>query len=105
MVKWVNPTGDMTPTRPETAARLGNAAQATKRVAEGIHGELELSRIQWDQSQRLRWPETAAATSTAAVRARLSAGEVLRLADERAKQRGGLLGAPGACWCHWTERR
>ena len=51
MVKWVNPTGDMTPTRPETAAWLGNAAQATKRAAEGIRGELELSRIQCSNRQ------------------------------------------------------
>ena len=78
MVKWVNPTGDMTPARPETAAWLENAAQAMKRAAEGIRGELELSCIQWDQSQRLRWPKTAAATSTVAAGARAPTDSTLR---------------------------
>ena len=47
MVKWVNPTGDMTPARPETAARSGNAARATVRGADGTVGTLGLVRVGW----------------------------------------------------------
>ena len=50
-------------------------------------------------------PELAGTELAAAAGVRLSTGEALRLADGRAKRRGGLLGAPGARWCHWTERR
>ena len=78
MVKWVNPTGDMTPARPETAARLGNAAQATKRAAEGIRGELELSRIQRSKQQQLGWPGLCAASTLAAAGVRAHSGTGLR---------------------------
>ena len=53
------PTGDLTPARPVAAASLGFASPATKRAAEAIYGELELTRIQccmWRQRGR---PELA----------------------------------------------
>ena len=78
MVKWVKPTGDMTPARPETAARLGNAAQAMKRAAEGIRGELELSRIQRSKQQQLGWPGLCAASTSAAAGVRAHSGTGLR---------------------------
>ncbi len=62
-------------------------------------------RIRWSKQRRRGWLELSMASSDVVVGVWLSAGRALRLADERAKQQGGLLGAPGACWCHWTERR
>ena len=78
MVKWVNPTGDMTPARPETAARLGNTAQVMKQAAEGIRGELELSRIQCSKRQQLGWPRLSAASTSAAAGVRAHSGAGLR---------------------------
>ena len=91
MVKWVKPTSDMTPARPETAARLGNAAQATKRAAEGIRGELELSRIQRSKQQQLGWPGLSAASTSAAAGVRAHSETRLRWPW------GGVLGSYGTC--------
>ena len=54
MVKWVKPTGDMTPARPETAAWSGNRAQATVRGADGTVGTLGLVRDLWAFSEPRR---------------------------------------------------
>ena len=44
-VKQVKPTGDSTPARPETAARLGKRPQGTDEAVLGLVGELLQSRI------------------------------------------------------------
>ena len=59
LVSRVKPAGDLTPARPVTAASLGFASPVTKRAAEAIYWELELTRIQrgmWRQRGR---PELA----------------------------------------------
>ena len=66
MVKWVKPTGDMTPARPETAARLRNTTQAMKRVAAWLGVKLALVRIEQCKHQWLGWP-IATTTATSAV--------------------------------------
>ena len=70
-----------------------------------VYGELKVSRIQRWRRMELGWLEIAGTELAAAAGVRLSTGDALRLADGRAKRRGGLLGAPGARWCHWTGRR
>ena len=44
--EWVKPTGDMTPARPEAAARIGNALQGTGEAMLGLVGEPLLVRIE-----------------------------------------------------------
>ena len=55
MVSGVKPAGDLTPARLVATVSLGFASPATKRAAEAIYGELELTRIQrgmWRQRGR-----------------------------------------------------
>ena len=74
MVSGVKPTGDMTPTRPDTVEGLGFASPATKRVAETIYGELEASRVVWGWKWSSGRPGTTPATTlaVAGVRARMN---------------------------------
>ena len=70
-----------------------------------VYVELKVSRIQRWQWMKLGWLEIAGTEVAETAGVRLSTGEALRLADGRAKRQGGLLGAPGARWCHWTGWR
>ena len=47
MVKWVKPTGDMTPARLVAAASCGNATQGAIRHAVCSYVLLEVRRIEW----------------------------------------------------------
>ena len=77
-VNGVNPTGDLTPTRPTAAASLGFVSPATKRPAEGICGTRALVRVEWWQRLGLGWPESSPALSLAVAGARVSSGSTLR---------------------------
>ena len=70
MVKWVKPTGDMMPARPEMVARFGNAAQATKRAAVWLGEKLVLVRIQRSHQLALGWTVVTAAMASATAGAR-----------------------------------
>ena len=83
-----NPTGDMTPARSETAAKVLFAIPATKWTAEGIYVLLRLSRVYWWWWLGSGWPELTAASSAAA------AG--VRVRSESALQ--GVRGGVGACY-------
>ena len=61
--KWVKPTGDMTPARPETAARTGNALQGTGEAVLGLVGEPLLVRIERWWWPCLWWPVPTTASS------------------------------------------
>ena len=61
--KWVKPTGDMTPARPETAARCGIALQGTGEAVLGLVGEPLLVRIEWWWWPCLWWPIPTTASS------------------------------------------
>ena len=50
--KWVKPTRDMTPARPDAVEGLGFASPVTKRAAESTRGELGLARIQSGMRQQ-----------------------------------------------------
>ena len=62
-VSGVKPTGDMTPARPETAARYGNALQGTGEAVLGLVGEPLLVRIEWWWWPCLWWPVPTTASS------------------------------------------
>ena len=66
MVKWVKPTGDMTPARPETAAQCGIALQGTGEAVLGLVGEPLLPRVERWWWPCLRWPVPTTASSRAA---------------------------------------
>ena len=73
-----NPTGDMTPARSETAARVLFAIPATKWTAEGIYVLLRLSRVYWWWWLGSGWPELTAASSAAAAGVRVRSGSMLQ---------------------------
>ena len=56
----------MTPARPETAARIGNALQGTGEAVLGLVGEPLLVRIERWQQLELGWPELTRMKLTAA---------------------------------------
>ena len=84
------PTGDMTPARSETAAKVLFAIPATKWTAEGIYVLLRLSRDYWWWWPCLRWPESTAASSAAAAGVRSCMGTGLELEGERSEALGML---------------
>ena len=92
MVKWVKLTGDMTPARPETAARFGNTAQATKRAAVWLGEKLVLVHIQWSHQLASEWTVTTAAMASAAAGARTSSATTLRCTGGLADGGVGFLG-------------
>ena len=92
MVKWVKPTGDMTPARPETAVRFGNAAHATKQAAVWLGKKLVLVRIQWSHQLASEWTVTTAAMASAAAGARTSSATTLRCTGGLADGGVGFLG-------------
>ena len=61
--KWVKPTGDMTPARPETAARCGIAPQGTGEAVLGLVGEPLLPRVERWWWPCLWWPVPMTASS------------------------------------------
>ena len=61
--KWVKPTGDMTPARPETAARCGIALQGTGEAVLGLVGEPLLPRVERWWWPCLWWPVPTTASS------------------------------------------
>ena len=85
--RWVKPTGDMTPARPETVARCGNALQGTGEAVLGLVGEPLLPRVELWPWLGLGWPESTAASSATA------AG--VRVRSEPALQ--GVWGGVSAC--------
>ena len=85
--KWVKPTGDVTPARPETAARCGIALQGTGEAVLGLVGELLLPRVERWPWLGLGWPESTAASSAAAAGVRVRSGSVLQ----------GVWGGVSAC--------
>ena len=62
-VSGVKPTSDMTPARPETAARAGNALQGTGEAVLGLVREPLLVRIEWWWWPCLWWPVPTTASS------------------------------------------
>ena len=82
-----NPTGDMTPARPETAARCGIALQGTGEAVLGLVGKLLLPRVEGWPWLGLGWPESMAASSAAAAGVRVRSGSVLQ----------GVWGGVSAC--------
>ena len=62
-VKQVKPTGDMTPVRPETAERCGNALQGTGEAVLGLVGEPLLPRVERWWWPCLWWPVPTTASS------------------------------------------
>ena len=74
MVKWVNPTGDMTPARPETAARCGIALQGTGEAVLGLVGEPLLPRVERCGCWVVGRPELMTASSKSAAGVRPTAG-------------------------------
>ena len=85
--KWVKPTGDVTPARPETAARCGITLQGTGEAVLGLVGEPLLPRVERWPWLGLGWTESTAASSAAA------AG--VRVRSESALQ--GVWGGVSAC--------
>ena len=83
--KWVKPAGDMTPARPETAARTGNALQGTGKAVLGLIRKLLLPRVKRWPWLGLGWPESTAASSAAAAGVRVVAGLALRAVVWRAE--------------------
>src|SRR4051812_46987864 len=84
-------TGDMTPARPETAARFGNAAQAMKRAAVWLGVKLVLVRLQRSHQLAPEWTVTTAAMASAAAGARASSATALRCTEGLADGGYGLL--------------
>ena len=91
MVKWVNPTGDMTPARPDAVEGLGNRPQGTIQVAVGLYGKLAQLRIRWQPWLGLGWLESMAASSVAAAGARVRHGRPLGGTRGRAAAGNGLV--------------
>ena len=92
MVKWVNPTGDMTPARPDAAAGFGNRPQGIISSAVSCiqtHAVARVERWWWPD---LWWPEPTTASSKAAAGVRVVAGSVLQLASEPSDALGLLYG-------------
>ena len=90
MVKWVKPTSDMMPARPEMAARLGNTAQAMKRAAVWLGMKLVLVRIQRSKQQWLGWSTALTASSFASAGARATTEMALQAAVGQAKGTSGF---------------
>ena len=89
----------------DAAALIGTAAPAIKSMAEPIYEELGLVRIQRWQGEGEAWPESSAASTSAAAGVRDSAGVGLQLAFERTESTGGSYEAAGARWSYYTRRR
>ena len=88
MVKWVKPTGDMTPARPEMVVRFGNAAQAMKRAVVWLGEKLVLVRIQRSHQLAPEGTVTTAAMASAAAGAWTSRKLALQGAAGAAGGRG-----------------
>ena len=92
MVKWVNPTGDMTPARPGAAAGFGNRPQGIISSAVSCiqtHAVARVERWWWPD---LWWPEPTTASSKAAAGVRFSTGAALGSMTRGAEGCYGLLG-------------
>ena len=92
MVKWVKPTGDMTPARPEMAARFGNAAQAMKRAVVWLGEKLVLVRIQRSHQLAPELTVTTAAMASTVAGARTSSESAFQGGAGATGGRGRLLG-------------
>ena len=82
----------MTPARPETAARFGNAAQAMTRAVVWLGEKLVLVRIQWIHQLASEWTVTTEAMASAAAGARTSSAMTLRCAGGLEDGGVGFLG-------------
>ena len=82
----------MTPARPETVARCGNALQGTGEAVLGLVGEPLLPRVERWPWLGLGWPESTAASSAAAAGVRSCTGTVLELEVEQGEALGMLYG-------------
>ena len=71
MVKWVKPTGEMTPARPDAAVSCGNATQGAICCAVCSYALLGVSHIGWWWWLCLKWLRMAPAMTTAAAEARV----------------------------------
>ena len=87
-------TGVKPPARPEMAARLGNAAQATKQAAVWLGVKLVLVRIQRSHQLTPEWTVTTATMASAADGARTSSATTLRCTGGLAD---GGVGYVGTC--------
>ena len=97
----VKPTGNVTPARPETAARRGIALQGTGEAVLGLVGEPLLPRVERWPWLGLGWPESTAASSAAAAGVRSCTGSVLELEVEQSEALGMLY---GILRTRWTRR-
>ena len=88
----------MTPARPETAARCGDALQGTGEAVLGLVGKLLLPRVERWPWLGLGWPESTAASSVAAAGVRSCTGTVLELEVEQSEALGMLYGVLRTCW-------
>ena len=61
--EWVKPTGDMTPARPEAAARIENALQGTGEAVLGLLGDPLLPCVEQWWWPCLWWPVPTTASS------------------------------------------
>ena len=82
----------MTPVRPETAARAGNALQGTGEAVLGLVGEPLLPRVERCGCWVVGRPELTTASSKAAAGVRVSSESALGSTAEGADGRYGLLG-------------
>ena len=92
MVKWVNPTGDMTPARPDAAAGFGNRPQGIISSAVSCiqtHAVARVERWWWPD---LWWPEPTTASSKAAAGVRVCLESVLWCTVRRTGGLDRLLG-------------
>ena len=96
--RWVKPTGDMTPARPKTAARSGNALQGTGEAVLGLVGEPLLPRVERCGCWVVGRPELTTASSRAVAGVRVRSGSALLLAGEGAEALEGLYGSLRTCW-------
>ena len=96
MVKWVNPTGDMTSARPNAAAGFGNRPQGIISSAVSCiqtHAVARVERWWWPD---LWWPEPTTASSKAAAGVRVCLESALWCTVRRTGGLDRLLGAARA---------
>ena len=96
MVKWVNPTGDMTPARPDAAAGFGIRPQGIISSAVSCiqtHAVARVERWWWPD---LWWPEPTTASSKAAAGVRVCLESALWCTVRRTGGLDRLLGAARA---------
>ena len=93
MVKWVNPTGDMTPARPDAVAGFGNRPQGIISSAVSciqMHAVARVERWWWPD---LWWLEPTTASSKAAAGVRVCLESALWCTVRRTGGLDRLLGA------------